>query len=52
MYTFSHFLSNDCNNNNKNVMILTKTPQPLSNIFDLENIKFYMNFSFFFVSSH
>ena len=29
------------------LMILTKTLQPLSNLFELENIKLYMNFSFF-----
>ena len=44
MYTFYFFLSNGCN---KNIMILIKTLQPLSNLFKLENIKLYMNFSFF-----
>ena len=47
MYTVSLFFSNDCNKNNKNLMILTKTLQSLSNLFELENNILYMNFHFF-----
>ena len=48
MCTFSFFLSNG---SNKNVMILIKTFQPLSNLSELKNIKLFMNLSVF-VSSH
>ena len=51
MCTFSFFSSQIVAT--KIVMILTETLKPLSNLFKLENIKFSMNFLFyFFVSSY
>ena len=41
IYTFSLFFSNGCN---KNVMFLIL--KPLSNLFEFENTKFYINFLF------